>query len=184
MPLPTLVLFATAVAATPLETQKSSGCKCTAGGSCWPSQSEWTALSVNLTHPVFNVVPPGYYCHDPNYNAELCSYAQANAQSHLWVADQLGGSMAANREFNATSWWYISDAKTNSCGQGRVPSVGVNATLAQDVQAALASAAQYNLKVHVKNTGRVKIYFIPIVSAMFTLIIDMISSDVVSALVP
>lgn len=92
--------------------------------------------------------------------------------------------MAANREFNATSWWYISDAKTNSCGQGRVPSVGVNATSAQDVQAALASAAQYNLKVHVKNTGRVKIYFIPVVSAMFTLIIDMISSDVVSALVP
>lgn len=153
MLLPAFSLLASGVAATPLLTRQSTGCKCTAGDPCWPSQSAWDMLSANLSQPVFNVVPPGYYCHDPNYNAGLCAYAQASYQDLLWIADQPGGSMADNWEFNATSWCYINDSQTNPCGQGRVPSVGVNATTVQDVQAALAFAVQYNLKVHVKNTG-------------------------------
>ena len=146
-------LLSTGVAATPLLTRQSSGCKCTASDPCWPSQSQWTTLSANLSQPVFDVVPPGYYCHNPNYNAALCSYAQANYQNLLWIADQPGGSMSDDWEFNATSWCYINDAQTNPCGQGRVPSVAVNASSVEDVQAAVAFAAQYNLKVHVKNTG-------------------------------
>ena len=150
---PAFLLLSTALAAAPFVAGEQSGCKCTAGDPCWPSESEWTALSANLTQPVFNVVPPGYYCHDPNYNAELCSYTQANYQNLLWIADQPGGSMSDNWGFNSTSWCYIKDVATNDCGQGRVPSVGVNATTIQDVQAAVQFAGQYNLKVHVKNTG-------------------------------
>ena len=146
-------LLASSVAATPSLTTGASSCKCTASDPCWPSQSEWAALSCKLTQPIFSVVPPGYYCHNPNYNAVLCSYAQANYQNTLWIADQPGGSMSDNWGFNSTSWCYINDIATNPCGQGRVPSVAVNATTVQDVQAALEFAAQYNLKVHVKNTG-------------------------------
>ncbi|KAJ6525447.1 FAD-binding domain-containing protein [Mycena vulgaris] len=131
----------------------SESCKCTAGQRCWPSTAEWAALSKTLTHPVFDVHPPGYYCHNPNFNAALCATAQANRGDSIWRADQPGAEESDNWEFTATSECDINGNRTTPCGQGRVPSVGVNATSVKDIQKALEFAHAKNLKVHVKNTG-------------------------------
>ncbi|KAF8146533.1 hypothetical protein K438DRAFT_1627795, partial [Mycena galopus ATCC 62051] len=128
-------------------------CKCTTGESCWPTATEWAALSATLTQPVFNVLPPGYYCHDPNYNAALCSSAQANLGFPLWRANQPGAEQSDNWEFTSTSECDIMGNRTTVCGQGRVPTIGINATTVADIQNALKFANDRNLKVHVKNTG-------------------------------
>ncbi|KAJ6491504.1 hypothetical protein DFH09DRAFT_1453452 [Mycena vulgaris] len=131
----------------------SESCKCTAGQRCWPSTAEWAALSKTLTHPVFDVHPPGYHCHNPNFNAALCAAAQANRDNSIWRADQPGAEQSDNWEFTVTSECDINGNRTTPCGQGRVPSVGVNATSVKDIQKALEFAYAKNLKVHVKTLG-------------------------------
>ncbi|KAJ7621216.1 hypothetical protein FB45DRAFT_798999 [Roridomyces roridus] len=143
----------TAQSSTPTH-NVGKGCKCTSSDSCWPSQSEWDILSRQLSHPVFNVVPPGYYCHDPNYNAALCNAAKANSANSIWRSDQPGAEQSDNWEFILPDACLINGGNQSTpCSQGRVPAIGVNATTAADVQIALKFAYDRNLKVHIKNTG-------------------------------
>ncbi|KAF9236140.1 hypothetical protein BU15DRAFT_77240 [Melanogaster broomeanus] len=48
---------------------------------------------------------------------------------------------------------YINTTITGTCGQGRVPVIGVDARSVADIQAAINFAVKYNLKLVVKNTG-------------------------------
>jgi hypothetical protein len=48
---------------------------------------------------------------------------------------------------------YINTTITGTCGQGRVPVIGVDARSVEDIQAAINFAVKYNLKLVVKNTG-------------------------------
>ncbi|KAJ7639326.1 hypothetical protein FB45DRAFT_828189 [Roridomyces roridus] len=131
----------------------AAGCKCTSSDSCWPSSSEWAALSAQLSHPIFNVLPAGYYCHDPNYNAALCNAALQNAGDSIWRSNQPGAEQSDNWEFLDGSACDITTNRTSPCGQGRVPSLGINATTVQDIELALKFAYDRNLKVKIKNTG-------------------------------
>ncbi|KAJ7855587.1 hypothetical protein B0H14DRAFT_3645770 [Mycena olivaceomarginata] len=131
----------------------SGTCKCTAGQPCWPSAKDWDTFSKTLSHSIFDVHPPGYYCHDPHFNAALCNSIQANSGNSIWRADQPGAEQSDNWEFTPFSQCSILGNRTDACGQGRVPAVAVNATTVADVQKALAFAFQRNLKVHIKNTG-------------------------------
>ncbi|KAJ7829288.1 hypothetical protein B0H14DRAFT_3873097 [Mycena olivaceomarginata] len=131
----------------------SGTCKCTAGQSCWPSAKDWATFSETLSHPIFDVHPPGYYCHDPHFNAALCSSIQTNSGNSIWRSDQPGAEQSDNWEFTPFSQCSILGNRTDACGQGRVPAVAVNATTVDDVQKALAFAFKRNLKVHIKNTG-------------------------------
>ncbi|KAF8164346.1 hypothetical protein K438DRAFT_1617536 [Mycena galopus ATCC 62051] len=128
-------------------------CKCTVNDSCWPTAREWAALSATLSHPVFDIMPAGYYCHDPNYNAALCAVAQAHTANPIWRADQPGAEQSDIWEYTGSQQCDILGNRTTPCGQGRVPAVGVNATTVSDIKNALSFAFQRNLKVHIKNTG-------------------------------
>ncbi|KAJ7621175.1 hypothetical protein FB45DRAFT_1062200 [Roridomyces roridus] len=128
-------------------------CKCTSNDACWPSPAQWNELSRTLSHPVFDVLPIGYHCHEPHYNAALCAVVQENSANSIWRSDQPGAEQSDNWEFTAGSRCGITANRTTPCGQGRVPAVGVNATTELDVQRALRFAYERNLKVHVKNTG-------------------------------
>jgi hypothetical protein len=130
-----------------------ASCKCIAGESCWPTASEWASLSKTLTYPVFNVLPAGFYCHDPNFNAQLCDIALVNATDPDWRVTQPGTAQPDQWERTNTSFCFINTNRTQPCGQGRVPPVGVNATTVSDVVNAIRFAAERNIKLHVKNTG-------------------------------
>ena|ERR1700761_591878 len=157
------ILFAASVVASPslsllsdrgaVGSKKSPSCKCTANDPCWPSAQDFAKLSKSLSQPVFNVHPPGYFCHDPHFNAALCSEIQSTFTDALWRADQPGASETDNWEFTPTSSCFILGNRTQPCGQGRVPVIGVNATTVSDIQNAVKFAIQHNLKVKVKNTG-------------------------------
>ncbi|KAJ7829278.1 hypothetical protein B0H14DRAFT_3465786 [Mycena olivaceomarginata] len=110
----------------------SGTCKCTAGQPCWPSAKDWATFSNTLSHPIFDVHPPGYYCHDPHFNAALCSSIQTNCGNSIWRSDQPGAEQSDNWEFTPFSQCSILGNRTDACGQGRVPAIAVNATTVND----------------------------------------------------
>lgn len=131
-------------------------CKCTANLSCWPSQSQWNALSKTLSKPVFAVHPVGAPCHDPLFNATECANVQANYFDGIWRSGQPGASESQIWESNdalTAVCTPFNTTRTAHCDQGRVPVIGVNATRPSDVQNAVKFAAAHNLKLVVKNTG-------------------------------
>ena len=138
--------------------RRAASCKCTADQSCWPSQSEFNALSKTLSQPVFPVHPVGAPCHDPLFNQEECSAVQAGYFDGLWRSDQPGASMSQIWESNdnlTAVCTPFNTTETAPCDQGRVPVLGVNATTVSDVQNAIRFALKHNLKTVVKNTGYV-----------------------------
>jgi hypothetical protein len=155
------VLFATIASASP--SYKDSAveiargvpkvCKCTAFDSCWPSPSEFAQLSDTLSSPIFQVQPLGTPCHDPTFNAALCDIVKASFSDGLFRTNQPGAAQTDNWEFNATSSCFVNGDRSQPCGQGRVPIIGVNATTISDIQKAVQFAIKHNLKVKVKNTG-------------------------------
>lgn len=149
------LLVASYLGQVTLAAPSSASCKCIASQSCWPTASEWASLSKNLSYPVFNVLPPGYYCHDPNYNAQLCATAVAKSSDPSWRVTQPGAAEADQWEATSTSVCFINTNQTQPCGQGRVPAIGVNATTVSDIQTAVRFATKRNLKLRVKNTGYV-----------------------------
>lgn len=48
---------------------------------------------------------------------------------------------------------FLNTSITGTCGQGRVPVVGVDVRSVADVQAAVGFAVEHNLKLVVENTG-------------------------------
>ena len=104
--------------------RRAASCKCTADRSCWPSQSEFNALSKTLSQPVFPVHPVGAPCHDPLFNQEECSAVQAGYFDGLWRSDQPGASMSQIWESNdnlTAVCTPFNTTETAPCDQGRVP---------------------------------------------------------------
>ncbi|KAJ7628823.1 hypothetical protein FB45DRAFT_1080117 [Roridomyces roridus] len=128
-------------------------CKCTSKDSCWPSTLEWAHLSSQLSRPIFHVQPLGYHCHNPHFDDKVCAEVQANSLDPIWRPDQPGAAQYDNLEFTTTSQCLVPGNRIALCGQGRVPTLGVNATTVSDLEKALKFAYERNLKVHIKNTG-------------------------------
>lgn len=149
--------------ATPAHTAATPRCKCTSSQSCWPSQRAFLNLARQLSNPLITPEPIGSPCFDPSFDDAQCELVHDRFNDGIWRTDQPGAMMSANWEANdgkTVSCWIgnatVNVPRTGICEQGRVPSVGVNATTAADVQAAVKFAAQNNLKVVVKNTGYVR----------------------------
>lgn len=135
-------------------------CFCTPNQSCWPSSSALTAFSKTLSSPsaLIQVHPSGYACHDPHYNSTACSIANASQADPVWIASQPGSmqnlafesSIFGNSTSPACSF---NTTESTPCGQGSVPSFGVNVTVENDVVRALEFANKHNLRVVMKNSG-------------------------------
>lgn len=54
----------------------ASKCKCFPGDILWPSHSEWNQFNTTIGGRLVAVVPLGSPCHDPNYDADLCTSLQ------------------------------------------------------------------------------------------------------------
>lgn len=140
----------------------SAKCYCTPSQSCWPSFSALTTFAKTLSSPraLIQVHPSAYACHDPHYDATACSIAKASQTDSVWIANQPGSMDTMTFETSifgniTTMACDFNTARTTPCGQGSVPTVGVNATTENDIVQALKFANTHNLRVVVKNSGYV-----------------------------
>jgi len=54
----------------------ADSCKCLPGDACWPSTAEWNKLNMTVGGRLITAIPLGQACHDPWYNASICTYVK------------------------------------------------------------------------------------------------------------
>lgn len=133
-------------------------CKCLYGQTCWPSQQAFDALQSQLSQPLLHPKPIPSPCYRDGNASDACQDVRDHFTEGLWRAD-IPGVMQHNN-FNAfifpnntISKCPLNPTSGETCEQGSVPPIGVDARSPKDVQEALRFAKQYNLKLVVHNTG-------------------------------
>jgi hypothetical protein len=135
-------------------------CRCLYGQKCWPAASDFSGLSSQLSQPLFHPTPPGAACYPVSNPLGNCSEVTTNANNGRWRSGQPGSMQAPNFETFMFPNETISACYSNAtlgfpCGQGSIPEVGVDARSIEDVQATVKFASKHNLRLVIKNTGRV-----------------------------
>ena len=149
------LLFATLAVATP---SPFPNCRCLYGQSCWPDQSAFASLASQISQPLLKPLPPASPCYPASAPSGNCTYVTNNFANGFWRSDQPGAEQGLNFETvrfaNGTiSACYLDTTLGFPCEQGAIPPVGVDARNVGDIQAAIAFAQKYNLRLVVKNTG-------------------------------
>ena len=152
-PLLTIALSLTSVSLKPAQT-----CRCTSGSGCWPSDSEFETLASKVSQPLIRPVPPATPCYDSA--AGNCTDVLIGWYNGIWRSDQPGAAEHTNYETytfpNGTiQGCYLNTTLDIPCQQGSVPVIGVGARTPEDIQEAVIFARDHNLRLVIKNTGRV-----------------------------
>ncbi|KAI0711903.1 hypothetical protein C8T65DRAFT_739364 [Cerioporus squamosus] len=150
-----LVLSVTLDAATAAQSQ----CRCLYGDPCWPSQSEFAQLAAQVSQPLIHPEPPAKPCYT-SANSSECAEVSSGWNDGNWRANQTGAMQSSNFETftfpNGTiEACYLNTTLGTPCRQGSVSAIGVDARSVGDIQAAVKFATEHNLRLAVKNTGRV-----------------------------
>ncbi|KAH7325285.1 hypothetical protein B0J17DRAFT_681764 [Rhizoctonia solani] len=124
--------------------------RCTANQPCWPSTDVWSALNSSVDGQLVAPRPPGWVCHDPNYDEVACNIAKANWNNSFWRANQTG---AMENPIWDSLGCDIFAPRNATCDQGFVPHYSVDAQNGSHVSEAVKFADRYNLSLVVKNTG-------------------------------
>ncbi|KAF5392829.1 hypothetical protein D9757_000992 [Collybiopsis confluens] len=136
-----------------------SKCRCLyADPSCWPSDAEFNSLTSKLSQPLIYPIPPESACYPASNPSGNCTEVTLNAFDGNWRSNQSGSMQAPNYETfifpnGSISACFLNATLGVPCQQGNVPPVGVDARTPEDIQAAVAFATKWNLKVVVKSTG-------------------------------
>ena len=133
-------------------------CRCLYGQSCWPNAAAFSTLASQVSQPLLHPVPPAFACYPPSSPSGDCAEVVAHYTDGVWRATQPGALQQPNFETfifpNGTiSACYLNVNLGMPCQQGSVPPIGVNASSAQDIQAAVKFANKHNLRLVIKNTG-------------------------------
>ncbi|EUC60507.1 FAD-binding domain protein [Rhizoctonia solani AG-3 Rhs1AP] len=123
---------------------------CTANQTCWPSPDTWSAFNRSVDGQLVTPRPPGWVCHDPNYDETACNDVKTNWNNSFWRTDQPGAMMNI---FWDSPGCNIDTPRNVTCEQGFVPIYSVDVRNENHVSEAVKFAGQYNLKLVVKNTG-------------------------------
>ncbi|KAK2688362.1 hypothetical protein QWA68_012401 [Fusarium oxysporum] len=156
--LPTLAVVGSFVTAALAEDQ----CRCTIHDSCWPSAKAWNSLNSTVDGHLIRYIPPGAFCYKshPSYNREACDEVIEE-----WPESKFHSSDPASLHTewanagctpvyeNGTSIYGDHEAGKRGCSRGALPAYVVNATTTDHVVAALAFAAEHNIRLVIKNTG-------------------------------
>ncbi|KAG7437728.1 hypothetical protein NW761_013030 [Fusarium oxysporum] len=156
--LPTLAVVGSFVTAALAEDQ----CRCTIHDSCWPSAKAWNSLNSTVDGHLIRYIPPGAVCYKshPSYNGEACDEVIEE-----WPESKFHSSDPASLHTewanagctpvyeNGTSIYGDHEAGKRGCSKGALPAYVVNATTTDHVVAALAFAAEHNIRLVIKNTG-------------------------------
>ncbi|KAI1376433.1 FAD-binding domain-containing protein [Hypoxylon crocopeplum] len=128
-------------------------CKCAPGETCWPPESAWAALNTSVSGRLLHTILPASVCYEsePNYDPVQCDLVISNwtvPQFHSNDPASIHSPPAANSSCNpiypnGTSTAGDPLAGSRGCSMGRYP------PYVQTVK----FAAQWNLRLNVKNTG-------------------------------
>lgn len=142
---------------------KQPRCRCLYGQDCWPTSSDFTSLSAQLTQPLLYPKPPALPCYvgtqpSSSSSAESCSDVILQYTNGTWRADEPGSMQNTNFEAfmfpNGTiDACYLNATLGFPCLQGSIPQIVVDARTVADVQAAVKFVKQFNLRLVIKNTG-------------------------------
>ncbi|CAE6451687.1 unnamed protein product [Rhizoctonia solani] len=123
---------------------------CTANQPCWPSVNVWASFNSSVNGKLVAPRPPGWVCHDPNYDEAACNIAKQNWNNSFWRANQAG---AMENPVWDSLGCDINTPRNVTCDQGFVPHYSINAQNDSHVSEAVKFADKYNLSLVVKNTG-------------------------------
>ncbi|CAE6533406.1 unnamed protein product [Rhizoctonia solani] len=123
---------------------------CIANQTCWPSANTWSAFNSSVGGQLVAPRPPGWVCHDPNYDETACDSVKASWNSSFWRADQPGAMMNIFWDSPGCS---VDTPRDTPCEQGFVPVYSVDARHESHVSEAVKFAGEHNLRLVVKNTG-------------------------------
>lgn len=126
--------------------------RCTAHDDCWPSSSEWSRFNSTISGRLITSRPPAASCHRPNFDSGACENVKSNWTNGTWRTDQIGSYSAIIWELGDEQCFPWTDPD-ESCQQGLVAAMTVDAREVGDIQAAVRFAATHDLLLTVKNTG-------------------------------
>ncbi|KAE8378012.1 hypothetical protein BDV26DRAFT_292614 [Aspergillus bertholletiae] len=130
-------------------------CHCQPSEPCWPSLTAWNQLNTSVDGNLQALRPIAAVCHNPDYDENACRALQSQRSNSSHLSNQPG----ALQWENWSAWpthneeCYLETARDIPCGQGRIPPYAVIARSAAHIQSAVRFAAQYNIKVTIRNTG-------------------------------
>ncbi|TPX31715.1 hypothetical protein SmJEL517_g05014 [Synchytrium microbalum] len=133
---------------------------CTPSDACWPSVTVWQQFNSSISGRLIQVTPwasPCFAIPGP-MNQAACKSIVAGYLDDFTRANQCGAYENLNSEYCGNlecSLNYLAPYVTigRTCSLGRIPPYAVNVQQDSDVQAAIAFAKLYNIKLVVKNTG-------------------------------
>ncbi|KAK2462839.1 hypothetical protein APHAL10511_005151 [Amanita phalloides] len=136
----------------------TSTCKCLSYEPCWPSASEFSQLTSQLSQPLIYPKPPASACYPPSQPSGNCTAALSHLDDGNWRSNLPGAMQNINFESytfkNGTiDACYYNHTLGYPCEQGNIATVGVNVAKVSDIQAAVKFAGKHNLRLVVKNTG-------------------------------
>ena len=139
------------------QTSNSRNCRCLYGQSCWPSAAEFDGLAAQLSQPLLRPLPEALPCYT-DATSEACTSVRNSFSNSTWRAEVPGIMQNSNFEAyiypnNTISRCPWDPPAGQTCEQGSIPPVGVDARTPQDIQQAIRFARQHNLKIVVHNTG-------------------------------
>lgn len=129
---------------------------------CWPATTEWSSLNDTISGRLIKTTPVASVCYrsEPTFNLETCQFVRSNwttwpfhSANPTSVGDPSLDNACAPIFPNGTSLSGNSEAGKQGCSLGSYPPYVINATGAEDVQAAVSFAKKYNLRLNIKNTG-------------------------------
>ncbi|CAF4006127.1 unnamed protein product [Rotaria sp. Silwood1] len=125
-------------------------CRCLSSNSTrWPNSSVWQTFNQSIDGRLVSPLPSAAVCHSTPVKFDACNTAITNWSNSSWRSDQVGAMQSRNWENSLCSVFIWN----SSCIQGAVPTLAVNATLPEHVEATVQIASTYNLRLVIKTTG-------------------------------
>ncbi|KIL58058.1 hypothetical protein M378DRAFT_87000 [Amanita muscaria Koide BX008] len=151
-------LLSLAVTSFPFLACAKQACKCLSSQPCWPSSSDFSGLSSQLSQPLIRPTPPASACYPPSNPSGNCTDAITHLPDGPFRSNIPGAMQNINFESftfdNGTiDACYYNFTLGVPCDQGNIPILGVDARTVADVQATVKFAAKHYLRLVVKNTG-------------------------------
>lgn len=132
---------------------------CLPSDDCFPSADKLQRFNSSVDGRLIKVVPYGAACYKSFYNAEACAELAKKKHDFDWRARLPAGLMYTNWEQDGKSGCPVPDPSVNAapppvmedCTLGGMSAYVVNATCEDHIIKAVNFAAQYNLRLRIKN---------------------------------
>ncbi|PTB64966.1 FAD-binding domain-containing protein [Trichoderma citrinoviride] len=126
-----------------------AACRCLPGDPCWPTDTAWASLNSTVSGKLIKNVPVAAPCYPgPHHDAAACAVIETN-----WSDSVFQSQYPTGYDFPHEWTCNLPGRNSSTCSLGDYPVYSINATTPAAISAGLKFAAQYNLRVTVKQSG-------------------------------